>query len=120
MVLRGVFGGLLGFTLAGIVIAAVLGRVLPDDWATSAFVAFGIAAAVVAGAAGGFAGTWLGPPGGAILGSLLGAAALFAVQPQADLATLLSVLAVLAGAAAAAFGSDAAFSARSRGFHQRG
>jgi hypothetical protein len=118
--MRGVLGGLLGFTLAVIVIAALLGRVLPNDWATSAFVAFGIAAAAVAGAAGGFTGAWLGPPGGAILGSALGAAILFALQPQADIATLLSVLAVLAGAAAAALGADVLFSSRSRGLHRHG
>lgn len=95
---RGVFSGLVGFTLAGVVLAAVLGRVLPDDWSTSAFVVVGIAAALVAGVAGGLAGIWQGPPGAAILGPLSGAALLIALQPQLDLVTVLSVLAVLAGA----------------------
>ena len=72
-VMRGVFSGLVGFTLAGVVLAAVLGRVLPDDWSTGAFVVVGIAAAVVAGAAGALAGLWQGPPGAAILGPLVGA-----------------------------------------------
>jgi hypothetical protein len=94
----------------------VLGRVLPDGWSTSAFVAVGIAAAVVAGAAGGLAGSWQGPPGAAILGPLLGAVLLIALQPQADLVTLLSLLAVLAGATATAV----AFSGRSRGLRRHG
>jgi hypothetical protein len=99
---RGVLGGLAGFALAGIVLAAVLGRVLPDDWATGAFVAAGFAAAVTAGAAGGVAGTWLGPPPAAVLGALLGALVLVALQPQLDLVTLAGVLAVGLGAVAAA------------------
>jgi hypothetical protein len=113
---RGVFSGLVGFTLAGVLLAAVLGRLLPDDWSTSAFVVVGIGAAVVAGAAGGVAGRWQGPPGAAILGPLVGAALLISLQPQADLVTLLSVLAVLAGA----FAGVAAFSSRSSVRHQRG
>jgi hypothetical protein len=97
--LRGVIGGLAGFMLAVFVLAAVLGRVLPDDWAPDVFAAAGIGAAVVAGAAGGLAGARAGAPGGGILGALLGAALLVSLQPQADLVTGLSVLAVLAGAA---------------------
>jgi hypothetical protein len=104
--------GLAGFTLAGIVLAAVLGRVLPDAWSPAAFAAVGIAAAVAAGAAGGLAGAWQGPRGAAILGPLLGAVLLIALQPQADLVTLLSLLAVLAGAAA--------FSGRSPGRRRLG
>ena len=69
MTARGVIGGLLGFTLAGVVLAAVLGRVLPDDWSTGVFVAVGLAAAVAAGAAGGVGGRWQGTPGAAILGA---------------------------------------------------
>jgi hypothetical protein len=114
--MRAVLSGLIGFTLAGVALAAVLGRLLPDDWSTSAFVAVGVAAAVVAGAAGGLAGAWQGPPGPAILGPLLGAVLLVALQPQADLVTLLSLLAVLAGAAATAV----AFSGRSRGLRRHG
>jgi hypothetical protein len=113
---RGLVSGLLGFTLAGIVLAAVLGRALPDAWSPGAFAAVGIAAAVLAGAAGGLAGAWQGPPGAAILGPLLGAVLLIALQPQADLVTLLSLLAVLAGAAATAV----AFSGRSRALHRHG
>ncbi len=113
--MRGVFSGLVGFTLAGVVLAAVLGRLLPDDWSTGAFVVVGIGAAVVAGAAGGLAGLWQGPPGGAILGPLAGAALLIALQPQADAVTLLSLLAVLAGAGAAVLLSD-----RSRGLRRHG
>jgi hypothetical protein len=113
---RGLISGLVGFALAGIALAAVLGRVLPDKWSPSAFAAVGIAAAVVAGAAGGFAGAWQGPRGAAILGPLLGALLLIALQPQADLVTLLSLLAVLAGAAATAV----AFSGRSRALHRHG
>jgi hypothetical protein len=123
-VTRGVFSGLVGFTLAGVVLAALLGRVLPDDWSTGAFVAVGIAAAVVAGAAGGLAGVWQGPPGAAILGPLAGAAILgplagaallVALQPQADLVTALSVLAVLAGATGAVV-----LSSRSLGLRRHG
>jgi hypothetical protein len=114
-VTRGVFSGLVGFTLAGVVLAALLGRVLPDDWSTGAFVAVGIAAAVVAGAAGGLAGVWQGPPGAAILGPLAGAALLVALQPQADLVTALSVLAVLAGATGAVV-----LSSRSLGLRRHG
>ncbi len=46
---RGLISGLVGFTLAGVVLAAVLGRVLPDDWSPGAFAAVGIAAAVARG-----------------------------------------------------------------------
>ncbi len=113
--MRGVFSGLVGFTLAGVVLAAALGRLLPDDWSTGAFVVVGIAAAVAAGAAGALAGLWQGPPGAAILGPLAGAALLIALQPQADPVTLLSLLAVLAGAVAAVL-----LSARSSGLRRRG
>jgi len=113
--MRGVFSGLVGFTLAGVVLAAVLGRLLPDDWSTGAFVVVGIAAAVVAGASGALAGLWQGPPGAAILGPLVGAALLIALQPQADAVTLLSLLAVLAGAGAAVL-----LSARSSGLRRPG
>jgi hypothetical protein len=116
---RGLISGLLGFTLAGIVLAAVFSRVLPDAWSPGAFAAVGIAAAVIAGAAGGLAAVMLDPPaprGAAILGPLLGAVLLIALQPQADLVTLFSLLAVLAGAAATAV----AFSARSRGRRRLG
>jgi hypothetical protein len=99
---RGILSGLAGFVLAGVVLAAVLGRVLPDDWATGAFVVAGLAAALVAGAAGGLAGAWQGPPLGGILGALFGAVLLLVVDPQADLVTLVSFLAVGAGAAGAA------------------
>jgi hypothetical protein len=115
-VTRGLISGLVGFTLAGVALAAVLGRVLPGDWSPGAFAAVGIAAAVAAGAAGGLAGAWQGPPGAAILGPLLGAVLLIALQPQADLVTLLTLLAVLAGAAVTAV----AFSGRSRGLHRHG
>jgi hypothetical protein len=113
---RGVIGGLLGFTLAGVVLAMLLGRVLPGDWATSVFVAVGLAGAAAVGAAGGVAGSWQGTPADGIAGALLGALLLVAAQPQADLVTALSLLAVLAGATSAALG----FSARSRDRRRRG
>ena len=94
---RGLLSGLVGFTLAGILLAAVLGRVLPDAWSPGAFAAVGIAAAVLAGGAGGSpasgkARAGRDPRSGARR------AALIALQPQADLVTLFSLLAVLAGA----------------------
>lgn len=95
---RGTFFGLAGFALAGVVLAAVLGTALPGDWSDSAFAVTGLVAALVAGAAGGLLGAWQGPPIAAIGGVALGALALIATQPQADVVTLLSVLAVLAGA----------------------
>jgi hypothetical protein len=113
---RGVIGGLLGFTLAGVVLAALLGRVLPADWATSVFVAVGLAGAAAVGVAGGAAGSWQGTPADGVAGSLLGALLLVASQPQADLVTALSLLAVAAGATAAALG----LSARSRARRRRG
>ncbi len=100
--LRGVLGGLIGFTLAGVVLAAVLGRVIPGDWATGAFVVAGLAASVAAGAAGGLVGSRLGPPPAAVLGALLGAFGLVALQPQADLVTVAGLVAVALGAAGAA------------------
>ena len=99
---RGILSGLAGFALAGIVLAMVLGRVLPDDWSSGVFAALGLAACVAAGAAGGLAGAWQGPFGAAVLGPLFGALLLVALEPQADLVTALSVLAVVIGAAAAA------------------
>jgi hypothetical protein len=104
---------------AGVALAAVLGRLLPGDWSPGAFAAVGVAAAVAAGAAGGLAGAWQGPPGAAILGPPLGAVLLIALQPQADLVTLLSLLAVLAVLAGAAV-TAVAFSGRSRGLHRHG
>ena len=112
---RGILSGLAGFALAGIVLAAVLGRVLPDDWATGAFMALGLAAAVIAGAAGGFAGAWQGPFGAAILGPLFGAVLLIALQPQADLVTGLSLVAVAGGAAVAAWFTPLSLAPRRRG-----
>jgi hypothetical protein len=117
---RGVIAGLLGFTLAGIVLAALLGRVLPAGWATSAFVAVGLVGAFAAGAAGGAAGAWQGTPASAVAGSLLGALLLVASQPQADLVTALSLLAVGAGATAAALAFSARSSARRRRGSRRG
>ena len=113
---RGVFSGLVGFTLAGVVLAAVLGRVLPDDWSTSAFASRGSPRRSSRARRAALAGRWQGPPGAAILGPLVGAALLIALQPQLDLVTALSVLAVLAGAALGVF----AFSSRSSVRHLRG
>ena len=118
MTARGLIGGLLGFTFAGVLLAAVLGRALPGDWGTSAFVAVGLVGAVAAGAAGGAAGAWVGTPLGAIGGALLGALLLVAAQPQADLVTVLSVLAVLVGACGAALSGRS--SARRRRGSRRG
>ena len=116
MTARGVIGGLLGFTLAGVLLAALLGRVLPAEWATSVYVAVGLAGATAAGAAGGVAGAWQGTPADGIAGALLGALLLVASRPQADLVTALSVVAVLVGATTASL----AFSDRSRARRRRG
>ncbi|MDA0166648.1 hypothetical protein OM076_40680 [Solirubrobacter ginsenosidimutans] len=120
MTARGVIGSLLGFTLAGVVLAVLLGRALPDDWGTSAFVAVGLVGAFAAGAAGGLAGGWFGTPAGAIGGAALGALLLIAAQPQADLVTLLSLLAVVGGAAATALTFSGRSSARRRRGSRRG
>ena len=99
---RGTISGLVGFALMGVLLAMILGPLLPDDWSGDAFAATGLFAALVAGAAGGVAGAWQGPPFTGIAGAGLGAVLLIAAQPQADLITALSVLAVLAGATAGA------------------
>jgi hypothetical protein len=117
---RGVIGGLLGFTLAAIVLAALLGRLLPGDSATSVLVAVGLAGAAAVGAAGGVAGAWQGTPADGIGGALLGSLLLVAAQPQADLVTALSLLAVVAGATAAALAFSGRSSARRRRGSRRG
>ena len=114
---RGVFSGLVGFTLAGIVLAAVLGRVLPDDWSPGAFAARRDRRGGARGRRG-RARRRVARPAAAPRSSARCSARvlLIALQPQADLVTLLSLLAVLAGAAAAAL----AFSGRSRARRRRG
>jgi hypothetical protein len=113
--MRGVFAGLAGFLLTGVLLSATVGRALPDDWSADAFAAAGVLAAVLAGAAAGVAGAWQGPPWTGIAGAALGALALVASQPQADLITALSLFAVLAGGTAGAVFSS--FARRGRALH---
>jgi hypothetical protein len=110
--MRGIFSGLAGFFVAGVLLAATVGSALPDGWSTAAFAAAGVFAALLAGAAGGVIGAWQGPPWTGIAGAALGALALIAAQPQADLITLVSLLAVLAGGTAGALFSPFAASRR--------
>jgi hypothetical protein len=100
--MRGLFSGLVGFFLAGVLIAATVGSMLPAGWSTGAWAAAGVFGALLAGAAGGVLGAWQGPPWTGIAGAGLGALALIAAQPQADPITLVSLLAVLAGGTAGA------------------
>jgi hypothetical protein len=100
--MRGLFTGLAGFFVAGVLLSATVGPALPDSWSADAWAAAGVFAALVAGVAGGVAGAWQGPPWTGIAGAALGALALIAAQPQADLITLVSLLAVLAGGTAGA------------------
>ncbi len=100
--MRGIFSGLAGFFVAGVLLSATVGPALPDSWSTSAIAAAGVFAALLAGVAAGVAGAWQGPPWTGIAGAGLGALALIAAQPQADLITLVSLLAVLAGGTAGA------------------
>ena len=106
--MRGVFAGLAGFLVAGVLLAATVGALLPDGWSGDAFAAAGVLAALLAGAAAGLAGAWQGPPWTGIAGAALGALALIAVQPQADAITAVSLFAVLAGATGAALLSPGA------------
>jgi formate hydrogenlyase subunit 3/multisubunit Na+/H+ antiporter MnhD subunit len=106
--MRGVFAGLAGFLLAGMLLGATVGSLLPDDWSRDAVAAAGVLAALIAGAAAGAAGVWQGPPWTGIAGAALGALALIGVQPQFDAITAISLLAVLVGATAAALLSPGA------------
>ena len=100
--MRGILSGLAGFFVAGMLIAATVGPALPEHWSASAFASAGVLGALLAGFAGGVTGAWQGPPWTGIAGAGLGALALIAAQPQADLITLVSLLAVLAGGTAGA------------------
>ena len=111
--MRGLFTGLAGFFVAGVLLSATVGPALPDSWSASAWAAAGVFAALLAGLAGGAAGAWQGPPWTGIAGAALGALALIGAQPQADLITLVSVLAVLAGGTTGALLSP--FDRRRRG-----
>ena len=111
--MRGIFSGLAGFFVAGVLLSATVGPALPDGWSTSAIAAAGVFAALLAGAAAGVTGAWQGPPWTGIAGAALGALALIVAQPQADLITLVSLLAVLAGGTAGALLSP--FGRRRRG-----
>ena len=82
--MRGIFSGLAGFFVAGVLLAATVGPALPDGWSNDAFAAAGVFAALLAGAAAGVDGRLAGPPWTGIAGAALGALALIVAQPQAD------------------------------------
>ena len=112
--LRATVAGLLTFGLLGLVLGQILWAVVPDEWSVDATNAAGFAAVALYAAIGGLAGAWearrAGLRGrsallGAVLGPLLGALLVIALDPDASLWTIAGVLVVIgaAGAAGAAW-----------------
>ena len=95
--LRATVAGLLTFGLLGLVLGQILWAVVPDEWSVDATNAAGFAAVALYAAVGGLAGAWearrAGLRGrsallGAVLGPLLGALLVIALDPDASLWTL--------------------------------
>ena len=111
--LRGTVAGLLAFGLFGLLFGRLLWG-LTEDWSLAATNAAGLAALAVDAAVGGLVGAWesrraglRGRPAvlGAVLGPLLGALFVIALDPDASAWTIAGVLVVIgaAGAAGAAW-----------------
>jgi hypothetical protein len=112
--LRATLAGLLAFGLAGVLFGRFLWAVVPDSWSVDALNAAGFVAIAIDAAAGGLVGAWQARRAGlrgrpaliaAVLGPLLGALAVLAIDPDASLWTLAALAAVIgaAGASGAAW-----------------